>query len=154
MQSREIFSHNPVACAVLFHEDVIKWKQLPRYWPFVRRIHRSLVNSPHKSQWRGILMFSLICARTHCWVSNSDAADLGRHHYDDTSVFWSLSWGDFVPYLNEPLTFASLLTALQSHKFPWNLAYQRLLKCYIQGRCQYMLRNFMTRFRLFNTRGW
>ena len=34
----------------------------PRYWPFVRRIHRSPVNSPHKGQWRGTLLFSLICA--------------------------------------------------------------------------------------------
>ena len=24
----------------------------PRYWPFVRGIHRSPVNSPHKDQWR------------------------------------------------------------------------------------------------------
>ena len=23
------------------HDDVIKWKQFPRYWPFVRGIHRS-----------------------------------------------------------------------------------------------------------------
>ena len=30
--------------------------------PFVRGIHRSPVNSPHKSQWRGAMMFSLICA--------------------------------------------------------------------------------------------
>ena len=29
----------------------------PRYWPFVRGIHRSPVNSPHKGQWRGALMF-------------------------------------------------------------------------------------------------
>ena len=28
--------------------DVIKWKHFPRYWPFVRGIHRSPVNSPHK----------------------------------------------------------------------------------------------------------
>ena len=38
------------------HDDVIKWKPLPRYWPFVRGIHRSSVNSPHKDQWRGALM--------------------------------------------------------------------------------------------------
>ena len=31
------------------HEDVIKWKHFPRYWPFGRGIHRSPVNSPHKS---------------------------------------------------------------------------------------------------------
>ena len=26
------------------HDDVIKWKHFPRYWPFVRGIHRSPVN--------------------------------------------------------------------------------------------------------------
>ena len=42
------------------HDDVIKWNHFPRYWPFVRGIHPSPVNSPHKGQWRGPLMFSLI----------------------------------------------------------------------------------------------
>ena len=45
------------------HDDVVKWKHFPRYWPFVRGIHRSPVNSTHKGQWRGALMFSLICAQ-------------------------------------------------------------------------------------------
>ena len=44
------------------HDDVIKWKHFPRYWPFVRGIHRSSVNYPHKGQWHGALLFSLICA--------------------------------------------------------------------------------------------
>ena len=43
------------------HDDVIKWKPFPRNWAFVRGIHRSPVNSPHKGQWRGALMFYLIC---------------------------------------------------------------------------------------------
>ena len=62
------------------HDDVIKWKHFPRYWPFVRGIHRSPVNYPHKGQWRGAFMFSLICAR----VNNGEAGDLRRHraHYD------------------------------------------------------------------------
>ena len=66
------------------HDDVIKWKHFPRYWPFVRGIHRSPVNSPHKGQWRGALMFSLICARINGWVNNREAGDLRRHraHYD------------------------------------------------------------------------
>ena len=34
-------------------DDVIKWKHFPRYWPFVRGIHRSPVESPHKGQWLG-----------------------------------------------------------------------------------------------------
>ena len=50
------------------HDDVIEWKHFPRYWPFVWGIHRSLVNSPHKGQWRGALMYSLICA-LHKWLS-------------------------------------------------------------------------------------
>ena len=42
------------------------------------------VNSPHKGQWRGALMFSLICAWINDWVSNREAGDLRRHrgHYD------------------------------------------------------------------------
>ena len=43
--------------AQAIHDDVIKWRQFPRYWPFVRGIHRSPVNSLHKGQWRGALMF-------------------------------------------------------------------------------------------------
>ena len=66
------------------HDDVIKWKHFPRYWPFVRGIHRGPVNSPHKGQWRGTLMFSLICTRMKCWVNNRKAGDLRRNraHYD------------------------------------------------------------------------
>ena len=57
-----------------------------RNWPFVRGIRRSPVNSPHKGQWRGALMFSLICAWINCRVNNCDAGDLRRHcaHYDVT----------------------------------------------------------------------
>ena len=71
---------------IITHDDVIKWKQFPRYWPFVRGIHRSPVNSPHKGQWRGALMFSLICTRINGWVNNDGAGDLRRHraHYDVT----------------------------------------------------------------------
>ena len=76
---------------VLSHDDVIKWKHFPRYWPFVWGIHRSPVNSPHKGQWRGALMFSLICARINSWVNNGD---LGRNraHYDVTVMNWTVKY--------------------------------------------------------------
>ena len=45
-------------------------KKIPWYWPFVPGIHRSPVNSPHKDQWRGALMFSLICTWINSWVNN------------------------------------------------------------------------------------
>ena len=43
--------------APFWHDNVIKWKHFPRYWPYVRGIHRSPVNSPHKGQGRGALIF-------------------------------------------------------------------------------------------------
>ena len=53
------------------HDDVIKWKDFPRYWPFVWGIHRSPANPPHKGQWRGALVFSLNCTRINGWVKPS-----------------------------------------------------------------------------------
>ena len=46
----------------------------------------SPVNSPHKDQWRGALMFSLIYAWINDWVNNGKAGDLRRYpaHYDVT----------------------------------------------------------------------
>ena len=69
-------------CDIL-HDDIIKWKHFPRYWPFLWDIHRWLVKSPHKGQWRGALMFSLNCAWINGWVHNGEAGDLRRHraHY-------------------------------------------------------------------------
>ena len=46
---------------------IIKLKHFPRYWPFVRGLHRWPVISPHKGQWRGALMFSL----SRAWINGS-----------------------------------------------------------------------------------
>ena len=65
-------------------DDDIKWKHFPRFWSFMRGIHWSPVNSPHKGQWRGALMLSSICAWINRWVNSREAGDLRRHcaHYD------------------------------------------------------------------------
>ena len=67
-----------------YHDDVIKWNHFLRNWPFMRGIHRSPVNSPHKGQWRRALMFSLICVWMYDWVNNREAGDLRRYraNYD------------------------------------------------------------------------
>ena len=48
-------------------------------------------NPPHKGQWRGALVNSLICAWTNDWVNNRDAGDLRRNraHYDITVMHCS-----------------------------------------------------------------
>ena len=63
---------------------------------FVWRIHRSTVNSPHKGQWRGALLFSLICAWINAWVNNREAGDLKRRrtHYIVIVMIYLLSPND------------------------------------------------------------
>ena len=46
--------HNAVV-----HDNGTKWKHFPRYWSFVRGIHRSPVSSPHKDQWCEDLMWHI-----------------------------------------------------------------------------------------------
>ena len=66
------------------HDDVIK--HFPRYWPFVRGIHRSPVNSTQKGQCHGALTFSFICTWINGCVNNRETGDLRRHrsHYGVT----------------------------------------------------------------------
>ena len=70
---------------------------------------RSPVNSPHKGQWRGVLMFTLICARINGWVNNREAGDLrpNRAHYGvmllhatvraDSFAIGHLCWWNAIP---------------------------------------------------------
>ena len=78
------------------HDDVIKWEHFPLYWPFMRGIHWSPVNSRHKGQWRGALKFSLICVWINGWVNNREAGDLRCHrsHYNITVMWMSLNFTD------------------------------------------------------------
>ena len=49
------------------------------------------VDSPHKDQWSGALMFSLIYAWTNGWANNREAGDLRRHRvHNDVTVmtYW------------------------------------------------------------------
>ena len=78
--------------AKIIHDDVLNWKHFPRYWPFVRGIYQSPVNSPQKGQWCRALVFSLICIWINSSVNNREAGDLRRYRarYDvivmETSV--------------------------------------------------------------------
>ena len=112
------------------HVDVIKWKHFPRYWPSVRWIPRSPVNSPLKGQWRWALMFSFICARINGWVNNRKACDLRRHraHYDvivKCPQYMQRNWWQTAatPHMGFRLLKAIFITEniLILQKFPWIL---------------------------------
>ena len=77
------------------HDDVIKWKHFPRNWPFVRRIYWSPVNSPHKGQWRGALMFSLIWVWINDWVNNREAGYLRRYRAHYVVIVMQGDYGGF-----------------------------------------------------------
>ena len=83
------------AC-VVSHDDVIKCKHFPRYWPFVQGVYRSPVNISHRGQWRGALIFSLIFAWINGWGNHRDAGHLRHHrtHYDVSVVVKQHIWYD------------------------------------------------------------
>ena len=60
--------------------------------PLLRGIPRSPVNSPHKGQWRGALMFSLICAWTNSLVNTRGYLRRHRAHYDVIVMVTALSF--------------------------------------------------------------
>ena len=73
----------------LIYEDVIKCRPFPRYWPFMRKIHRL----PHKGQWRRALVFSLICVWTNDWVNNRGGLLWSHYHgvlADGNAYHWFL----------------------------------------------------------------
>ena len=61
------------------HDDIITWKHFRVTVLLCGEFTGSLVNYPHKGQWRGALMFFIICAWTNGWVNNRDAGYMRRH---------------------------------------------------------------------------
>ena len=124
--------HIDIMSISLEHDDIIKWNHFPRYWPFVRGIHRYPVNSLHKGQWLRALMFSWICAWINGWVNNGEAGDFRHHraHYD-VIVMKLLSCGyhrihwwqttEICSTVNQSLQhFTSFLSALHGDIRLWN----------------------------------
>ena len=75
----------------LNHDDVIKWKHFPRYWPFVRGIHRWIPRT--KASDAELWCFIWSAPWINGWVSNREAGDLKRLRigYADPAKKW-LGW--------------------------------------------------------------
>ena len=114
-----LYAYQP--CLGQNHDDVIKWKHFPRYWPFVRGIHRSPVNSPHKGQWRTALIFTLICVWINGCVNNREARDFRRYyaHYGVTVMLYEgIALHKMnLRYLQMSFYFALAITVLNGFKW-------------------------------------
>ena len=131
-----------------YHDDVIKWKPFLRYWPFVRGIHRSPVNSPHKGQWRGVTG----------WVNNREAGDLRRYraHYNVTvivrciprhnqwtNLYFTYYWGRSSPSNNALCVFFTCGVLIWRAAFhlvlfssgPNTLIFSWIFHCCLQQKC-------------------
>ena len=131
------------------HDDVIKWKYFPRYWPFVWGIHRSPVNSPHtKASGVELRCFLWSAPETNGWINTRDAGDLRRRcaHNDVTLMHWN--WHQ----LFSPLPFSSnvvhpLMVRLGSICTPMSTLYQDYPRSsqtsanvhYAWARCRYVI---------------
>ena len=118
-------------CITPPHDDVIKRKHFPRYWLFVIGMNRSPVDSPHKGQWRGASIFSLICASTNDWENNRNAGDLWRHrtHYDTWLHFSHIHLNKMKCKPNSHYGSSPLLNLIKSNKV--------VVLCFLsQAKCQ------------------
>ena len=73
-------------------DDVIKWKIKSALIALCEGNPPVTGGFPHKGQWRGTLIFSLICAWTNGLTNNRDPGDLRRHRarFDVTVMIYVL----------------------------------------------------------------
>ena len=115
--------------AATIHDDVIKWEHFPCYWPFVRGIHRSPVNSLHKGQWRGTLKFPLFCAlnkrlckQSWGWWFETLSRSLRRHC---KIILWKFTVTNPLAWCFTFWTLLIFFCVLQPYKvIPWSKRWQ------------------------------
>ena len=78
--------------------------------------HRWMVNSPHKGQWRGALMFCLVRAWTNSWANSGDADDLRRHRAHDDVTVISWLWSESLEFHAYYIFFAAASYATSIHR--------------------------------------
>ena len=84
------------------------WKHFPHYWPFVRGIHQSLVNSLTKVT-NAELGCCLCCCWTRCCLNSRVISDL-KPSYNVMS--WSETLGSMVNSSRHPIIFSINVTHL------------------------------------------
>ena len=101
---------------------MIKLEYFPRHWPFVRGIHWSPANSPHKGQWRGALVFPLICTWKTGTLNSRVAGDLRLHrsHYNVTVMNADFYVFSMNQVLNKPVVLPLISEDITLMRRHWN----------------------------------
>ena len=99
------------------------------------------VNSPHKGQWRGALMFSLICVWINGWVNNREAGDLRRHlgHNDVIVMEPSNSNWAFISYDRYVNSLQSIIICIYGQNLEHNVNMSSGRRCTFVGNVTHML---------------
>ena len=74
------------AVASAEHDNVIKWKRFPRYWPFVRGIHRLPVNSPRKDLSFDLRLNKWLSKQSWGWWFETLSCSLWRHRSETRAL--------------------------------------------------------------------
>ena len=84
------------ALLLQYHDDVIKWKHFRRYWAFVRGIHRSPMNSPHRRPvtrsfgvFFDLRLNKQLSKQSRCWWFEMPSRPLWRHCKDGMHANWT-----------------------------------------------------------------
>ena len=82
------------------HDDVIKWKYFPRYWPFVQGFTGDRWSPRTKASDAELWCFLWPAPWINGWVNNREAGDLRRHRaHCDVIVMLSAERRSFCPGL-------------------------------------------------------
>ena len=80
---------------IAYHDQVVKWKHFPHCWSFVRGIHQSLMDSPHKGQWHmsfdvffQLHLIKRLSKQSRCQWFGMPLGSLWRHYYGQQELFW------------------------------------------------------------------
>ena len=64
--------------SIVRHDDAMKWNHFPRYWPFVRGIHRSPANSP-LGVFFDLRLYKRLSKQSRRWRFETPSHSLCRH---------------------------------------------------------------------------
>ena len=120
-------------CCVLLWLDISWWRhQMETFSALLAVCAENSpvpVNSPHKGQWRGGLMFSLIRTRINGWVNNREAGDLRRHQaHCDVIVMW-------IAWIHQDKLYKRIKTKLNKQWSFWMRCNERCVKFFFLTIC-------------------